>query len=370
MPLFDVPGWSVKSDPVPEATSSSRKRRRASEDSDKLLAAEANLGKLMNRFKGNSSSQRVKEPKSADKSRKPKSKIDTHEDKKKAISLPRPLKAVDSRQSLHRPTKKIKTKCAVEESSPSVNVVQSKDGLTDLQKEMKESLNGARFRMINETLYKSNSSEAFSMMQGDKNVFEEYHTGFRHQVQSWPTNPVETYIAALSDYPPKTVIADFGCGDAAVAHALLPKGFTVLSFDLVSTNAFVVEADICNKLPLPGSEPLHDKGDGQGHTVDVVICALSLMGVNWPNCIREAWRVLRPGGELKVAEVASRFADDKQFISLITSIGFRLDSKDVSNTHFTTFEFRKVPRKPKTDREWTTILSKGDVLKPCEYKRR
>lgn len=105
---------------------------------------------------------------------------------------------------------------------------------------------------------------------------------------------METYITALSDYPPKTVIADLGCGDAAIARALLPKGFTVLSFDLISTNAFVVEVDICNKLPLPGSEPLHDKGDGEGHTVDIVVCALSLMGVNWPNCIREAWRVLRP----------------------------------------------------------------------------
>ncbi|KAK0491098.1 methyltransferase-domain-containing protein [Armillaria novae-zelandiae] len=375
MPLFDVPGWSVNSDPVPEANLSSRKRKRTSEDSEKTLAAEANLGKLMSRFKGNLSSQRVKGPKSVDKSSKAssirKSKIDAHEEKKKAISLPRPLKPVDSRQSSDRPTKRVKTKHRVE-SSASADVVEEKksNGLTSLQKEMKESLNGARFRMINETLYKSNSSEAFSMMQEDKNVFEEYHTGFRHQVQSWPTNPVETYITVLSDCPPKTVIADLGCGDAAIARALLPKGFTVLSFDLVSTNAFVVEADICDKLPLPGSEPLHDKGDGEGHTVDVVVCALSLMGVNWPNCIREAWRVLRPDGELKVAEVASRFGDDKQFISLITSIGFRLSSKDASNTHFTSFEFKKVPRKPKTDKEWTSILSKGNILKPCEYKRR
>jgi len=54
----------------------------------------------------------------------------------------------------------------------------------------------------------------------------------------------------------------------------------------------VIEADICANIPLPGSEP--DEGTGEGHIVDVVVCALSLMGSNWPKCIREAWRILKP----------------------------------------------------------------------------
>lgn len=59
----------------------------------------------------------------------------------------------------------------------------------------------------------------------------------------------------------------------------------------------MIEADICANLPLPGSEPSSDDGDsgaGDAHVVDLVVCALSLMGTNWPNCIREAWRVLKP----------------------------------------------------------------------------
>jgi ribosomal RNA-processing protein 8 len=100
----------------------------------------------------------------------------------------------------------------------------------------------------------------------------------------------------LSTYPSKTVIVDLGCGDAALARALTPKGMLVLSFDLVSDGAYVVEADICVKLPLPGSEGSDgEKSEGEGHIVDVVVCALSLMGTNWPNCIREAWRILKPG---------------------------------------------------------------------------
>lgn len=85
-----------------------------------------------------------------------------------------------------------------------------------------------------------------------------------------------------------TTIADLGCGDAALAKTLVPKGFKVLSFDLVSDNEWVIEADICDKLPLPGKEEI----DG-AQVVDICVCALSLMSTNWARCIREARRVLK-----------------------------------------------------------------------------
>jgi ribosomal RNA-processing protein 8 len=134
------------------------------------------------------------------------------------------------------------------------------------------------------------------MMRQDPDMFNEYHTGFRHQVQSWPTNPVEHYITRLSSYPTKTVIADLGCGDATLAKALIPKDMVVLSYDLSSDDAYVTEADVCTNIPLPGAEPeAGTEGPGHGHVVDVVVCALSLMGTNWPGTIRQAWRILRLG---------------------------------------------------------------------------
>lgn len=73
---------------------------------------------------------------------------------------------------------------------------------------------------------------------------------------------------------------------------------TVLSFDLVSDGAFVVEADICSHIPLPGSEDNTDAdnvaNEAHAGVADVVVCALSLMGTNWPKCIREAWRISKP----------------------------------------------------------------------------
>ena len=155
---------------------------------------------------------------------------------------------------------------------------------------------------------------------------------------------MDEYINQLETCPRGTVIADLGCGDAALARALVPHGLNVLSYDLVPDGVYVIEADICASIPLPGSEP--DEGTGEAHIVDVAVCALSLMGSNWPKCIREAWRILKPmcvpfftpsphqleptmlyRGRLKIAEVSSRFENVDQFVSLVSSVGFKLKSK-------------------------------------------
>ncbi|KAJ7047500.1 methyltransferase-domain-containing protein [Mycena alexandri] len=407
MPLFDVPGWSVASSTVVEPVVAGKKRKRPTEDNS---PEPVDLQKLVKKHRrGNSEeddastvsrgASRVKEmgkslvKKTMDRQRQ--KKANALEEKKKSISLPKALtpsekgqqmikdkkqqmSASSSSASLARPAKRSKRTHEPDKPLPTIpeDILPAKPeasvGLTALQKGMKRSLDGARFRLINETLYKTDSQQAHEMMQNDPKVYEEYHTGFRHQVQSWPTNPVQHYISVLSKYPAKTVIADLGCGDAAMARTLIPRGFTVLSFDLVSDGAFVIEADICgNKLPLPGSEPAEgEKSDGTGQVVDVVVCALSLMGTNWMNCIRQAWRILRPNGKLKIAEVASRFTDVEEFSQLVASVGFKLKSKDDANTHFTLFEFKKVACAGKNEKEWAAILAKGKVLKPCEYKRR
>ncbi|KAJ7179255.1 methyltransferase-domain-containing protein [Mycena filopes] len=409
MPLFEVPGWSVASLPVvvEPLSAGSKKRKRSTEDNDSPEPVD--LQKLVKKHRRSDSegddasstvsrgASRVKEigkslvKKTMDRQRQ--KKATALEEKKRSISLPKALTpsekgqqmiadkkqqmaASSSSVSLARPAKRPKR--THEPDKPPLPTIpedslpaKPEAALTALQKGMKRSLDGARFRLINETLYKSDSQQAHEMMQNDPKVYQEYHTGFRHQVQSWPTNPVQHYISVLSKFPAKTVIADLGCGDAAMARSLIPKGLNVLSFDLVSDGVFVVEADICDKIPLPGSEPAEgERSDGAGQIVDVVVCALSLMGTNWMHCIRQAWRILRPNGELKIAEVASRFTDVDEFSQLVASVGFKLKSKDDGNTHFTLFEFKKVASVGKNKKEWAAILAKGQVLKPCEYKRR
>ncbi|KAF8761929.1 putative methyltransferase [Rhizoctonia solani] len=83
---------------------------------------------------------------------------------------------------------------------------------------------------------------------------EQYHIGFRHQTKSWPSNPVDLISTSLSTLSPRSIIVDLGCGDAQLAKTLVPQGLNVLSFDLASDNKWVVAADICTRIPLPGSE--------------------------------------------------------------------------------------------------------------------
>ncbi|KIK65394.1 hypothetical protein GYMLUDRAFT_219386 [Collybiopsis luxurians FD-317 M1] len=385
MPLFDVPGWSVPADPVLESGSRKRKRPPSESSDSRVHSAEINLEKLVRKLTGkrDEDSTNNSDPKDSKSRRQRKKKKQEHhqptldnDDKKKSISLPMPLMTASERAAKkakrsHDNGSQLSETSLIKHLEPTNEDDRSSSGLTSMQKGMKQKLEGARFRLLNQTLYESSSEDAQRMMQDDSTVYADYHSGFRQQVQSWPTNPVEHYIERLSEYPAKTVVADLGCGDAAIARVLLPKGISVLSFDLVSNNPYVVAADICGTLPLPGSEGTESStSDGEAHIVDVVVFSLSLMSKNWPQSIREAWRILKPSGELKIAEVTSRFLDLGNFVSLISSMGFKLKFKDERNTHFTLFEFKKVPRKFKSEKEWGAILSQGNVLKPCEYKRR
>lgn len=204
--------------------------------------------------------------------------------------------------------------------------------LTPLQASMREKLISARFRHLNETLYTRPSADALSLFAESPEMFTEYHEGFRRQVEVWPENPVEGYLAdirarARARYPSRDkkhqqkhqdqqskqqqpeplprnrttnicTIADLGCGDARLASELQTEQgklrVDVLSFDLHSPSPLVTKADIAN-LPMANG------------AVDVAIFCLALMGTNWVDFVEEAYRVLRWKGELWVAEIKSRF---------------------------------------------------------------
>jgi SAM-dependent methyltransferase len=270
----------------------------------------------------------------------------------------------------------------------------------------KARLAGSRFRILNEELYTTTSKESYQRFSESPELFEQYHEGFRHQVESWPENPVDVIVRSLTaQYTNRScVVADFGCGDAQLAKDLLQvrrkekcKGgvkknhecpFTVHSFDLVAPNELVTACDMAN-VPLP------DK------SVDVCVFCLSLMGTNLADFIREAHRVLKDTGRVKVAEVRSRIeyshsqqrqakangndhkkkgaskqsnssgtgnASNKsegtleEFVVVLGKLGFDCVKTDRSNTMFLLLELKKNGKQPDKRLEFTA--------KPCVYKRR
>ncbi|SCU85768.1 LANO_0C05270g1_1 [Lachancea nothofagi CBS 11611] len=287
----------------------------------------------------------------------------------------------------------------------------SKKPLTALQQKMMAKLSGSRFRWINEQLYTISSDSALDLIKKQPGLFDEYHDGFRSQVQSWPENPVNVFVDQFrtrSQKPvnapgglpglqsdKKIVVADMGCGEAQLAQDLnnyfaqynrkqkkhFKKHCVVHSFDLKKPNKLVTVADIRN-VPLPNE------------SCTVVVFCLALMGTNFLDFIKEAYRLLAPRGELWVAEIKSRFADRQgdEFVNAIKLLGFFHKKTDDTNKMFTRFEFFKPPqdiieeRKAKLERrqkfvevetekeELETKRSKTPegkwLLKPCIYKRR
>ncbi|KAM6573336.1 hypothetical protein CsatA_017416 [Cannabis sativa] len=224
---------------------------------------------------------------------------------------------------------------------------------------MKARLAGGHFRMLNEKLYTCTGKEALEYFKEEPELFDMYHAGYQEQMSHWPELPVNIIIKWLKDHGSSLVVADFGCGDARLAKNVKNK---VFSFDLVSNDPSVVACDMSNT-------------SLDSESIDVAVFCLSLMGTNFSSYLQEAYRVLKPGGWLLIAEVKSRFdptsggADPNNFTKAICELGFSSVSKDFANKMFILFYFKKkeeqnsTKKKKKKDIEWPE-------LKPCLYKRR
>ncbi|KAF3042571.1 25S rRNA (adenine645-N1)-methyltransferase [Didymella keratinophila] len=298
-------------------------------------------------------------PKAAD----PDSKRSKKKQKKEHKAL-KAERAEESEQTEAAASKAVETPALMDP----VALIPEPAGLTPLQKSMRSKLASARFRHLNESLYTKPSADSLSLFKEDPSMFEDYHRGFAQQVEVWPQNPVDDYVASIlargsikiakdpwraqmrdkkkkgpvaaaqpaededNDRPiiprgnnkplPRThgskcLIADLGCGVASLSYRLQPHlsslNIDIKSFDLSQPSGpsknLVTVADI-SSLPL------------KENSTDIAIFCLALMGTNWLDFIDEAYRILRWKGELWVAEIKSRFGRvEKKKAIPINSIG-------------------------------------------------
>jgi hypothetical protein len=135
-----------------------------------------------------------------------------------------------------------------------------------------------------------------------------YHTLYREARQSWTEIPYEKIAKSLHKRP-DWVVGDFGCGEAKLAESLPNK---VYSFDHIAINETAIACDIAKT-------PLEDEN------LDVAVFSLSLMGINYPDYLKEAYRVLKFGGLLKIAEPINRWLDKQSdLLAQITNAGFMM----------------------------------------------
>ena len=194
--------------------------------------------------------------------------------------------------SSQRPEERAATKVP-EQRPQKPSPAAGKKGDRGLLDKMRARLSGGQFRMINEALYTSSASDAWAHFKDNPELFEEYHSGYRYQTESWPINPLDACITTVSALDADAVVADFGCGEAELARRVPQR--QVHSFDLIADPARGITAACTTDVPL------------EDESVDAAVFCLSLMGTDYHASLLEARRVLRPGGTLVVAEVLSRF---------------------------------------------------------------
>lgn len=399
MPLFQVDGWDIKSDKVAffdvsaKKADEKKKERKARKDKIKKEQQAKKQRAIEDEIQGVESDEDVEDVAEVESLEKVKD-----EAKEEKVKKQKKRQLSDAK----KPEKKLKV-------SETVNT--SQKTLTPLQQKMMAKLTGSRFRWINEQLYTITSDKALELMKEQPQLFDEYHDGFRSQVTSWPENPVDVFVDQIQQRAKKPVnapgglpglqeskkivIADMGCGEAQLAADIneffkkynkrakkyQQRKHQVHSFDLKRANPRITVADI-RHVPLPDN------------SCTVVVFCLALMGTNFLDFIKEAYRILAPRGELWIAEIKSRFADEKgeEFVNALKLMGFFHKKTDNENKMFTRFEFFKPPqeiieeRNAKLERRQKFIevetekeqleekrqkIAEGKwLLKPCIYKRR
>ena len=235
--------------------------------------------------------------------------------------------------------------------------IEYKDEIVKIEEKIENNLEDTKFRILNEKLYKSSSEEALNYFKSNEEDFITYHKGFSNQSKKWPTNPNNIILKnlLLPKYKSKN-IADIGCGEAKIAQKLVPMGYKVYSYDLVSMNKYVTVADMKN-LPL------------KNNFCDIGIFCLSLMNKNFIPFIVESNRILKINGKLLVAEITSRIVDMDKFLQVFEKYGFEVIKRKSINDYFEMITFKKIKDR-QILKEDENLEDTYDILKPCLYKKR
>lgn len=165
------------------------------------------------------------------------------------------------------------------------------------------------FTILNHRWNTSRSMTTHDRIQHDPSEWYLYHTLYREAREGWPEQPFER-IAERIRVRPDWVVVDFGCGECLLKHAL--SNNHVVGIDYVAWDEQVVACDMA-------STPLEDA------TFDVAVFSLSLMGTNWADYLKEAYRLLKPYGHLFIAEPQKKWQErNEELKQVVTVQGFRL----------------------------------------------
>jgi len=150
------------------------------------------------------------------------------------------------------------------------------------------------FSLMNQRINTAKSTTTHQRFSKDPEEWYQYHTEYSKAREGWTEIPFEVFAERIKKRE-DWVVGDFGCGEALLSKSIRNK---VYSFDHVAINPSVIVCDI-SEIDLPDE------------VLDISIFSLSLMGINWIDYLKEAFRLTKTGGQLMIAEPQNRWADEK-----------------------------------------------------------
>jgi superfamily II DNA or RNA helicase len=163
------------------------------------------------------------------------------------------------------------------------------------------------FSELNQRWSVTRSDNTHERLRDNPSEWYYYHTLYSEKRQTWTEIPY-IEIAKKIKARPDWVVGDFGCGENLLSKEI---GNQVYAFDHVAIDDKVYACDIKNV-------PIEDG------ILDVAVFSLSLMGSNYTDYFKEAYRTLKTYGNIFICEPSAKWEGrEEELKGYIESVGFK-----------------------------------------------
>lgn len=191
-----------------------------------------------------------------------------------------------------------------------VTSVERKDLVLPLRPEIVEYLRASLgdFSEMNKSWSITRSENTFKRLKNNEEEWWHYHDLYKKRRKDWDEIPY-LEIAKKIKKCPEWIVADMGCGENLLSKEVSNK---VHAFDYVAIDKDVTACDM-SSIPLADQE------------INAVVFCLSLMGSNYLDYIKEAFRVTKPYGNIFICEPKKKVEKRIEVLKKeIESIGFKV----------------------------------------------
>lgn len=209
-------------------------------------------------------------------------------------------------------------------SEGKITTIERNDLVLPLRPEILEYLKPSLgdFSEMNKSWSTSRSENTKNRLIKDPSEWYYYHSLYAEKRKEWSEIPYIEIAKKIKERP-EWVVADMGCGENLLSKELTNQ---VHAFDYVAIDKNVIACDM-------SSVPLNS------HEVDAVVFCLSLMGSNYLDYLKEAFRIIKPYGNLFICEPKKKIDNRiEEFKKDIESVGFKIIEVNSHSSKFIYFQ--------------------------------